>query len=85
MKMFYASCLVIACAVSFALPARTDSICTGQGGECLFVDAGGCAIVCGPGECCHVQGAYCAFGFGVDAVCTCRRCPAEPIPIPQNP
>lgn len=50
-------------------------ICSGQGLSCLFVDAAGCAITCGPGECCHVKGARCILGFGSSAVCTCRPCP----------
>lgn len=72
--------LTLVCGSAFAVPTRSDS-CQGQGLWCLFVDAGGCATTCGVGECCHVQGAYCAFGFGVDAVCTCKPCP-KPRPIP---
>ena len=70
-------------ASALALSARAD-VCSGQGVWCLFVDAGGCATTCGAGECCHVQGAYCAFGFGVDAVCTCRPCPTPKPPEPHG-
>lgn len=67
--------LALVCASALAAPARTQSTCSAPGLWCLFVDAGPCAVYCPPGTHCHVQGAYCAFGFGVDAVCECRPNP----------
>jgi len=73
MKNVIAFGLALVCASALASSPRADW-CYSPGLYCLFVDAAECGRECPEGTCCVIKGAYCAFGFGVDAVCKCKPC-----------
>jgi hypothetical protein len=54
-------------------PTATASECSQPLKQCLFSDGPGCSIDCPPETFCLTRSAYCSFGFGVAAQCSCVR------------
>ncbi len=56
----------------FESPRTVGSMCQAEGAECLFGNAGGCAVFCEPGQKAHCEGAWCFLGFPRAAKCYCK-------------